>query len=215
MTNGTSQGLFVIVAVVIFGIFVLIAYLLFGTTLKTNIGTIFEDGLVQSQRVFQESDDVIEPVKDNVSFSNSLDIGGIKLIFTDGRGSYYSPELFKNGNNLNTTVSIAHVQSLGMSAPVSDGYLQVNQIGTFNHKLAEGFDYPDNTYQIRNVSTTFTIDNRVSEVGGTELSSDWDTDWGRNRGLLLKVGEQSNISITFTNELGGTTTINTHVTIVE
>ena len=43
MTDGASQGLFVIVAVVIFGIFVLIAYLLFRDTLKDSLGGIFKN----------------------------------------------------------------------------------------------------------------------------------------------------------------------------
>ena len=42
MTDGASQGLFVIVAVVIFGIFVLIAYLLFRDNLKDALNGIFQ-----------------------------------------------------------------------------------------------------------------------------------------------------------------------------
>lgn len=47
MTNGTSQGLFVIVAVVIFGIFVFISYLLFRDTMKPTLAHIFTDSLSQ------------------------------------------------------------------------------------------------------------------------------------------------------------------------
>ncbi|EOI6539307.1 hypothetical protein IV402_08450 [Enterococcus hirae] len=43
MTDGASQGLFVIVAVVIFGIFVLIAYILFRETLKPSLEGIFKN----------------------------------------------------------------------------------------------------------------------------------------------------------------------------
>ncbi|MCE3183189.1 hypothetical protein [Enterococcus faecium] len=43
MTNGSSQGLFVIVAVVIFGIFVLISYVLFRDTLKPSLAKIYCD----------------------------------------------------------------------------------------------------------------------------------------------------------------------------
>lgn len=48
MTNGTSQGLFVVVAIVIFGIFVLISYLLFKDNLKPTLANIFTDGLNQA-----------------------------------------------------------------------------------------------------------------------------------------------------------------------
>lgn len=43
MTDGASQGLFVIVAVVIFGIFVLIAYILFKDTLQPSLQGIFKN----------------------------------------------------------------------------------------------------------------------------------------------------------------------------
>ena len=43
MTDGASQGLFVIVAVVIFGIFVLIAYILFREILQDSLTGIFEN----------------------------------------------------------------------------------------------------------------------------------------------------------------------------
>ncbi|EOV2456169.1 hypothetical protein ACOMOC_001587 [Enterococcus faecalis] len=49
MTEGASQGLFVIVAIVIFGIFVLISYVLFKDTLKPSLSTIFTDGLEQAE----------------------------------------------------------------------------------------------------------------------------------------------------------------------
>lgn len=45
MTSGSSQGLFVIVAVVIFGIFVLISYILFRDNLKTGLSSVFEDSI--------------------------------------------------------------------------------------------------------------------------------------------------------------------------
>jgi len=50
MTNGTSQGLFVVVAILIFGIFVLISYLLFRDNLKPSLSGIFTDGLEQAER---------------------------------------------------------------------------------------------------------------------------------------------------------------------
>lgn len=49
MTEGTSQGLFVIVAVVIFGIFVLIAYVLFRDKLNTSLADVFDDATTQAE----------------------------------------------------------------------------------------------------------------------------------------------------------------------
>ena len=48
MTNGTSQGLFIVVAIIIFGIFVYIVYLLFGDNLKPSLANIFTDGFNQA-----------------------------------------------------------------------------------------------------------------------------------------------------------------------
>lgn len=48
MTEGSSQGLFVIVAVVIFGIFVVISYVLFRDNLKTGLASIFKDSIEES-----------------------------------------------------------------------------------------------------------------------------------------------------------------------
>ena len=52
MTDGASQGLYVIVAVVIFGIFVLISYGLFRDTLKPSLSNIFTDSLEQAELNF-------------------------------------------------------------------------------------------------------------------------------------------------------------------
>lgn len=49
MTNGSSQGLFVIVAVVIFGIFVLISSLLFRDTMKPSLASIFCDSFTETE----------------------------------------------------------------------------------------------------------------------------------------------------------------------
>ena len=50
MTDGSSQGLFVIVAVVIFGIFVAIAYTLFEDTLSPALASMFHDATEQASK---------------------------------------------------------------------------------------------------------------------------------------------------------------------
>lgn len=49
MTEGANQGLFMIVAIVIFGIFILISYVLFKDTLQPSLVNIFTDGLEQAE----------------------------------------------------------------------------------------------------------------------------------------------------------------------
>ncbi|EGO2798460.1 MULTISPECIES: leucine-rich repeat protein [Enterococcus] len=54
MTNGTSQGLFVVVAIILFGIFVLISHLLFKDNLKQSLTNIFKDSLIQTDNTIKE-----------------------------------------------------------------------------------------------------------------------------------------------------------------
>lgn len=69
MTNGTSQGLFVVVAIVIFGIFVLISYLLLKDNLKPTLANIFTDGLQQAEDSSNPENKNSLPVKDNIIFT--------------------------------------------------------------------------------------------------------------------------------------------------
>ena len=48
MTDGTSQGLFIVVAIVIFGIFVVLAYILFEDTLSPALASMFTEAVEQS-----------------------------------------------------------------------------------------------------------------------------------------------------------------------
>lgn len=50
MTSGSSQGLFVVEVVVIFGIFVSISYTLFRYTLTPSLASIFKDSLYQTNK---------------------------------------------------------------------------------------------------------------------------------------------------------------------
>lgn len=49
MTDGTSQGLFIVVAIVIFGIFVVLAYLLFEDVLSPAIEGLFNTAVENAE----------------------------------------------------------------------------------------------------------------------------------------------------------------------
>lgn len=55
MSNGSSQGLYIVIAVIIFGIFIATSYLLFGDKLKTSLTTIFEDS---TEKVLNIGEDI-------------------------------------------------------------------------------------------------------------------------------------------------------------
>lgn len=65
ITNGTSQGLFIVVAIVIFGIFVAMSQILFGSTLTNGITNIFEQALDMSESELTEDGRVIVNFEDD------------------------------------------------------------------------------------------------------------------------------------------------------
>lgn len=56
MSNGTSQGLFIVVAIVIFGLFVGLSYTVFGENLKPALVGIFGDATEQAQTSLNKSE---------------------------------------------------------------------------------------------------------------------------------------------------------------
>lgn len=82
MTDGSSQGLFVVVAVVIFGIFVAISYYLFRDTLRPSLASIFSDAIEQSQENISEKNLI---KKDLLIPLNTDSIHGKATIFSRDR----------------------------------------------------------------------------------------------------------------------------------
>ncbi|HBI1635456.1 TPA: hypothetical protein I0F70_RS09635 [Enterococcus faecalis] len=78
MTNGTSQGLFVVVAIVIFGIFTLTSYLLFKDNLKPTLANIFTDGLEQADSYLSEV--IKEKYLTWRVFDNEINVTGLSEI---------------------------------------------------------------------------------------------------------------------------------------
>ncbi|PQG88016.1 hypothetical protein CUS53_01390, partial [Enterococcus faecium] len=75
MTNGTSQGLFIVVAIIIFGIFVTISYVLFRNELKPTLANIFTDGLEQAEDTLKRKDlQELEIGKDDIPNFSFFDL---------------------------------------------------------------------------------------------------------------------------------------------
>lgn len=102
MTNGSSQGLFVVVAVVIFGIFVAISYMLFEDTLSPALASIFSDATEKAISTIENPIllEVIEKEngKRTVIASNSSDME-IESIVLSGKDKNIN--LLKNGDFTN------------------------------------------------------------------------------------------------------------------
>lgn len=146
MTNGTSQGLFIVIAVIIFGIFVLISYILFKDTMKTSLTAIFTDSLEQSSNNLdgsinikdknkQENDDYyfgyIKLDGDNsdsyLNYYEAKSTGYVYLVAVytkDSEGNYVqdtSGEKLKGHLNLPDKVNGKKVVAIGTNAGSQDG----------------------------------------------------------------------------------------------
>lgn len=114
MTNGTSQGLFVIVAVVIFGIFVGISYLLFQDKMQTGLSTIFDNSIsnVALERKLNPSkiEDFDKPTSD-LNMSHDLNSFGIQSM-NDYSNQSYSFE--KNNNSFVSEIIDVDVENTAL-----------------------------------------------------------------------------------------------------
>lgn len=106
MTNGTSQGLFVIVAVIIFGIFVLISYVLFRDTLKPSLGGIFTDTIQQTKCNISGEDECIDYSDTGIFTFNSATqtITGFKSGYTHKSDTLIIPQMI-NGKQVKSVSS--------------------------------------------------------------------------------------------------------------
>ena len=119
MTDGTSQGLFIVVAIVIFGIFVLLAYILFEDTLSPAMASMFTDATEQAQERLDEGKLIYQSYKEidasSDTYSNtaseyeyvqhSLDFS--KIAKEHGEGDYTLKFDMKQNQNIGTVAVYA------------------------------------------------------------------------------------------------------------
>ncbi|HBK4031851.1 TPA: leucine-rich repeat protein [Enterococcus faecium] len=175
MTNGTSQGLFVIVAVVIFGIFIFISYLLFRDTLKPSLSTIFTDGLEQANCSFKKECPI------NVDSSRE-------------DGEYLYAKIRESNPKKNETEIWIQVEKL------SDGTLSIDKSSTSDNNYTYGS--PD---MIGSLEIPDTIDGmKITNISKHGSGSFEDAEFSGSLKLpssLNYIGESSFHSSMFTGEL--------------
>lgn len=126
MTNGTSQGLYILVAIIIFGIFVLMAYLLFSDKLSLGLTEIFDDSVSNVRRIYKEGKDI-----EGVS---TIDINDEDLIIQDNQSK--------------------NIQIRQGSGEVSDVWIKIeqNDSGTYSIIDSGTDEQANNSSEIRNGS---------------------------------------------------------------
>lgn len=213
MTNGTSQGLFVVIAIIIFGIFVGISYLLFRDTLKPSLSNIFTDGLNQANCLLTNNDE--SNVICNPTFHNSFEISGtFSLGFKDTKNSFGTtayPLIWTPSNQSVRTINLKSYIDSGSSLNIENGLVEISTINDNSVKVKQS--YIDNGFGTNNTRKVYVSINGQDDIylGSSNYPN---TDWGNNKGLKLKINEQNTIRWTYENVHGGKTVYTFHVNII-
>ncbi|HGF8000387.1 hypothetical protein ACFDDV_02140 [Enterococcus lactis] len=219
MTNGTSQGLFIVVAIIIFGIFVFISYLLFRDTLKPSLSTIYCDAFEQ----VNEQTEISEIDTDNCideKFTNSLDKhSNFEFILDINTSSSSSRELSRiTKETINDIVEFNITSPDILSQIDNDGYLSrvtgssfdglaftLTKFTTKQKYLDAGFptSYSDRQYKV-SFSSNFTKSRYswgVADIQGRVFYNPQTAN-----PFKIKVNEVNEFTFTFENKFGGKST---------
>lgn len=204
MTNGTSQGLFVVVAIVIFGIFILTSYLLFRDNLKPTLTNIFTDGVEQANCSLAGSDESTPTC--NPTFNNSFKLTG-KVKLGIGKAPYtiiWTPDA-PSIRTINLTEDDRYSSSIENNT-VEISCIDISGVIVKQEFLDNGFgkDVTKKGYVSINGGEDIYL-------GSTAYSS---SAWGIEKHLKLKIGQINTIKFTFENVYGGKTTFDFQVNII-
>lgn len=220
MTNGTSQGLFVVVAIVIFGIFVLISYLLFRDNLKPSLGGIFTDGLEQAKCAISNEDES-NPIC-NPKFNNShefLSSGSVGIEFVNKLEDGSTPNsgktinIWKSGINQGIPeISISeykkkfpHHNIIVENNMVLMGMIFIKQLHVKNSFLTCGYQVRDNSDIYISINN-----NQLEELG--PLKDNLTLNYRFN--YYLEIGKTNSINIKYINSYGGVSNFEFQVKIL-
>lgn len=213
MTNGTSQGLFTIIAIVIFGIFVFISYLLFKDNLNPTLANIFTDGLTQSNCTVSGQDESSSTC--NPKFNNSFEITQyVDIGFVDNNAPFgttsYS-EIWSVKNPSTRTINIKKYIDKGASLNIENGLVEISTMSDYSVYVKE--DYLNNGFGSDKSRKLYVSINQAPDryLGSSDYPN---TSWGENKGLKLRIGELNTIRFTYENVYGGKTVYTFHVNII-
>ncbi|GEU13792.1 hypothetical protein QuyetLC_44940 [Bacillus anthracis] len=215
MTNGTSQGLFVVVAIVIFGIFVLISYLLFRDNLKPSLSSIFNDGLEQAENSLDNYDGKNHigdgltitrgyisnylhengaPISENSVYLKNKDLNIIELTSEEASEKW-------NYSEKNNTIMVKGIGVLykNVYSKSLEKYLdEETQNATSTHKITG--DIVNFTYTQKFIDSKSIKNNRSEDVAGAYLSY----------GNSIQLDKEYTFTQTLTNNYSGKVTQETY-----
>lgn len=211
MTDGNSQGLLVIVAVVIFGIFVLISYLLFRDNLKPSLSGIFTDGLEQANCAISNEDES-NPIC-NPKFNNShefLSNGSVGIGFADKKetGEITNTSniinIWENSNSNSEILSIS-ISEYQKKYPKQNLIIEDNMVLMRDINLKKLYvkdSFLSNGYQLTEKNNLeIIVNNELVRVANNYKDNIDSTSFISN--YYLEIGEINTIQIVYTNSYGG------------
>lgn len=205
MTNGTSQGLFIVVAIIIFGIFIAISYLLFRNTLKPSLSTIYCDS-------FEQIDENTNLLDTNNSkcmrkFNNSFEVKSYFNIWF--KGANWGPIIWTPDNTEIRTIKLS--QASNGIPTIENGYVLVDSISDINVAVKQ--DAIDKGFGTNKTREAYISINGEKEIYLGKANSS-NVSWGTNKGLKLKIGEVNTIKMKYINFRGGKTVYTLQVIIL-
>lgn len=159
MTDGSSQGLFVVVAVVIFGIFVAISYMLFRDQLTPSLASIFRDSTEQATLKLNASKYYhITPQKINEDSDFIFENGKIIDYVGESKDVVIPYEI--NGEKV-TVIGFASFRNKGLLSIVIPNTVENIETKAFQVNNLETLYMPDSITQI---GTAVFESNKLTEV---------------------------------------------------
>ena len=216
MTNGTSQGLFVVVAIIIFGIFVLISYMLFKDNLKPTLVNIFTDGLEQSENSLDNYDGknhigdeltITRGYVSNYLHENNIPISGENSVYLKNKDlniieltSEEASEKWNYSANSNTIrIKAIGVYHKNVYSKSLEKYLdEETQNATYTQKITGNIT--NFTYTRKFIDRKVIKDNRSEDIVGMYNSS----------GISILLDKEYTFTQTLTNNYSGKVTQETY-----
>ncbi|MEB7312364.1 hypothetical protein [Enterococcus faecium] len=208
MTNGTSQGLFIIIAIVIFSIFIIISYLLFRDAMKPSLTNIFTDGIEQAKCSLNGEDEALRIC--NPKFNNSFEITDyVSISFKTNNSSTWHKSIWTPTNQAIRTINLKEYEKDGIV--IKDGMVDIAYIRDSGVKVKQ--NYLDNGFGTDLTRKNIITINGVNSVTNSNESGE-SVLWGQNKGLKLRIGKVNTITFNYINKYGGTTDYTFQVKII-